>query len=638
MAVAAAVASAPAASSSTVVAATVPSATTISVDPVDGVGGACRPGATAATHLGTVLPGASVVAAADCAVAFGSSNDTATLRVSQPDGGGVAMWGITSGRLDASFDGPTGAGNGAIIDPISGAGTDWLVSGAIQSDGAFVGAGYCHNGVNDDFCLVRYLHDGSLDPTFDGPDGTGDGSFLDPIASGNDLANGMAIDATGRIVAAGSCGNGTNDDFCVARYLADGTPDPSFDGPSGSANGAFLSPVGAGNDWGYTADVGADGAIVVGGACHNGTNFDFCLVRFLEDGTRDPSFDGPSGSGNGAVTLAIGSGNDYLKRLEVGADGSIVAAGECDGAGGHDFCVARLLGDGSLDPAFDGPSGTANGAFLDPIGSAADNMATMTSDRSGRILLAGGCNNGVDLDMCLVRYLPDGMPDPSFDGPSGIADGAFLDPMGGTGNEYGRGLVVQPDGAILVTGWCPGSVDIDYCAARYHDDGTPDAGLTGPSGASAGSFTLSMAAGADISTSAVEGRDGRVFVIGSCMGGGGTRDFCLARLDHEGSVPDYANGATDWDTVGTGAFGACLRSLAGDPSTSTWLVDADATCGPADTDPWNAIPATQTTIARTSAVGGVAVANLRFGMRAATSQQSGSYVAPITFQVVAPAT
>ena len=39
---------------------------------------------------------------------------------------------------------------------------------AIQSDGKIVAAGYSDNGSNDDFALVRYNTDGSLDASFDG--------------------------------------------------------------------------------------------------------------------------------------------------------------------------------------------------------------------------------------------------------------------------------------------------------------------------------------------------------------------------------------------------------------------------------------------------------------------------------------
>ena len=54
------------------------------------------------------------------------------------------------------------------------------------------------NGSNDDFALVRYNTDGSLDTTFDG-----DGKVTTDIGSGHDRAFSVAIQSDGKIVAAG---------------------------------------------------------------------------------------------------------------------------------------------------------------------------------------------------------------------------------------------------------------------------------------------------------------------------------------------------------------------------------------------------------------------------------------------------
>src|SRR5687768_11706292 len=72
-AVAASIGGANAASSTTVVSATVPSASFVDITN-------CAPGQASRTSFGTVLPGAEVVTTADCDVEFGSSNDTAMLR------------------------------------------------------------------------------------------------------------------------------------------------------------------------------------------------------------------------------------------------------------------------------------------------------------------------------------------------------------------------------------------------------------------------------------------------------------------------------------------------------------------------------------------------------------------------------
>jgi hypothetical protein len=72
-----------AATSSTVVGATVPSATAITP--------ACATGAAGVTDIGNMLPGTAAATSLDCSVTFSSSNDTAQLRLGQTDLGGNAM-------------------------------------------------------------------------------------------------------------------------------------------------------------------------------------------------------------------------------------------------------------------------------------------------------------------------------------------------------------------------------------------------------------------------------------------------------------------------------------------------------------------------------------------------------------------
>lgn len=117
-------------------------------------------------------------------------------------------------------------------------------------------------------------------------------------------------------------------------------------------------------------------------------------------------------------------------------------------------------------------------------------------------------------------------------------------------------------------------------------------------------------------------------------------------------VADYDDaGGDDWSTAGANMFGACLRSVSAGAATvggTTWIADSDtigdeaaisADCGDGDADPWNAIPAVATNVARlgTPQSPATATAHLRFGFKAGASQAAGTYRAPVTFTVVAPA-
>jgi photosystem II stability/assembly factor-like uncharacterized protein len=116
------------------------------------------------------------------------------------------------------------------------------------------------------------------------------------------------------------------------------------------------------------------------------------------------------------------------------------------------------------------------------------------------------------------------------------------------------------------------------------------------------------------------------------------------------AVADFANdGTADFDTVGSlNLFGACLRDadLGATGGGGGWIEDTNtgADCADGDGDPWNAIPAGSpgvkiASIAAPDAENGATdpVAHIRFGFRAKADQPPGRYLAPLTFQVVAPA-
>ncbi|MBP8651596.1 MAG: InlB B-repeat-containing protein, partial [Deltaproteobacteria bacterium] len=124
---------------------------------------------------------------------------------------------------------------------------------AIQADGKIVVAGRSSSGADYDFAVVRYDDDGSLDTTF----GAG-GIVITPVGI-NDVFYALAIQADGKIVAAGCSRDGADDDFAVVRYNDDGSLDTTF-----GAGGIVITPVGI-NDVFYALAIQADGKIVAAG-------------------------------------------------------------------------------------------------------------------------------------------------------------------------------------------------------------------------------------------------------------------------------------------------------------------------------------------------------------------------------------
>ena len=123
------------------------------------------------------------------------------------------------GDLDTTF------GTGGKVTTAIGSDTDQALSVAIQSDGKIVAAGYSNNGRRLRLC-TRALRRGWLARH---QLWHSDGKVTTDFGSANDFARSVAIQSDGKIVVAGYSNNGSNDDFALVRYNTDGSLDASFD-------------------------------------------------------------------------------------------------------------------------------------------------------------------------------------------------------------------------------------------------------------------------------------------------------------------------------------------------------------------------------------------------------------------------
>jgi len=150
---------------------------------------------------------------------------------------GIARY-TTTGSLDTTDFGPDGyvmiaPGYGGLAYDVVIQPDGWIV---VAGDGDF-GSGY------DDFTLMRLNWLGGLDDEF----GSG-GIAYSSLVPGDDAARSVALQADGKIVAAGSASNGVDDDFAVARFLgAEAPPVPvpvltrhTFGGGGGETSGPTL--------------------------------------------------------------------------------------------------------------------------------------------------------------------------------------------------------------------------------------------------------------------------------------------------------------------------------------------------------------------------------------------------------------
>ena len=211
-------------------------------------------------------------------------DDQAVAMAVQPDGKilltGYSNTNIATVRYkpDGSLDKSFGK-NGIVITSVN-SGEDEAEDITLQEDGKILIAGKSNNGLNNDFALLRYNPDGSLDPTF----GKG-GIVVTGIRDGDDQASALCIQSDGKIIAAGSSNNGLNYDFALIRYNRNGSVDRSF-----GQNGVVLTYIREGNDLASAVIVQEDGKILAGGNSNSGTTNDFALIRYDKNGKIDTDF------------------------------------------------------------------------------------------------------------------------------------------------------------------------------------------------------------------------------------------------------------------------------------------------------------------------------------------------------------
>jgi len=330
---------------------------------------------------------------------FGTGNDEANSVAVRADGRIVVAGFSGSGTSqdfalagynpDGSLDTSFGTG-GRVTTPIGLATNDGINGIAIQSDGKIVAAGYSYDGTKRNFALARYNPNGSLDTTF----GAG-GKLTTPIGANNDLANCIAVQADGKIIAAGYSTNGTHFDFALARYNPNGSLDATF-----GTGGRVTTEIGL-DASDVIADIAiqTDGKIVAVGYTHTtSAGWDFALARYNTDGTLDTSF----GAG-GKVVTAIGTFNDYARSVAIQSDGKIIVGGQAQTAPNVDFALVRYNADGSVDTTF----GTG-GKVVTAFGTGATDTITSIAIQSDGKIVAAGYVYMADtyVDFALARYWP----------------------------------------------------------------------------------------------------------------------------------------------------------------------------------------------------------------------------------------
>jgi uncharacterized delta-60 repeat protein len=447
---------------------------------------------------------------------------------------------LTSGFLDA--DPVTGFGadhTGKVTTSIGGI-NDQAYAIGFQSGGKIVVAGSSQNGSNYNFALVRYNTDGIIDTTF-GTNGivtTSIGGINDQA-----YALVIQPDDTILVAGKSSINSsGTEFNFALAKYNADGTldNDPTT-GFGADHTGKVTTSIGGTDDEAYALGIQSDGSIVVAGTSQNGSNYNFALVRYNANGTIDADpVTGFGAAHTGIVTTSIGTNHDFATDLVIlsgdNLDKILVAGRSSYNSNGSvfNFALVRYNANGTIDAdpvtgfgvAHTGIVTTQIGIITTPTGIIDDQGHALGIQSDGKIVVAGNSydDSSIRYNFALVRYNANGTIDADPVTGFGAAHTGIVTTPFGNGNNFALALGIQKsDDSILVAGSSFNSSNYDFALLRYTKNGSLDT-IFGTGGIA----TTSIGSGIDYAYALGIQSDGKIVLAGTSQNGSNF-NFALAR-------------------------------------------------------------------------------------------------------------
>jgi uncharacterized delta-60 repeat protein len=307
--------------------------------------------------------------------------------------------------------------------------------------------------------LVIVGFPGDFDMSF----GTGGTQTYPVSADASDSPHTVIAQAGGKVVVAGREGSSDTASGYLLRINPDGTLDTTF-GDNGTVRENW-STVGV-TAASVAAAVQSDGKIVVLG----GSGGDVLLARFTVDGDLDAEF--------ALRRHAFGSADTSPSRLAIGPGDVIVVGGwmvPTTAVNVNDtanWFVARFLADGDVDATFAGDGLTEYHLADRDFGG----RVTVAPDGSvyGLNYAVASCSSCFLGSTSIFKLTPGGVLDTSFD-----TDGYARPPSAADDDSNIRDfqdLVAQPDGKLLVSGFCRSLLlGGDPAIWRLAPNGTPDA-------------------------------------------------------------------------------------------------------------------------------------------------------------------
>jgi uncharacterized delta-60 repeat protein len=355
-------------------------------------------------------------------------------------GGSSALdFAVARFNIDGTPDTTFGSNHiGTVLTP--GSGPSEATAVAIQTDGKIVVAGITGSsddlgssdglGSGDDFEVMRYNANGTLDTSFD-HDGKVTFNFGNFVDNGYSVGA-IAIQADGKIVVGGGAIRGSGlalytDEFAVARLNTNGSLDSSFDGDG-------KKTISFGNeDTLSSLLIRGTTILAVGTSAGGSPSSKVAIAAITHAGGMDNTF-----NGDGKFTAVLpGESYSTARAALVQPDGKIVIVG----AGGVDensplnLEMARFNANGGEDTTF----GAAHNGWVKTNlgGSYETGFGVITSVDGG--LIVGATSGGFDQ---FLGYSANGVPDATFG-----TNGKVIEKFGG-----GGGLVAGPGRRFVTAG------------------------------------------------------------------------------------------------------------------------------------------------------------------------------------------
>jgi uncharacterized delta-60 repeat protein len=349
---------------------------------------------------------------------------------------------LNNGNIDTTF-----ANNGSVLTDLDSRSAD--VRNLARTDGnKIVAVGSVNNGIFDDFALIQYQSDGSVDESF----GTY-GRVHTDIGADDDIAYSVAIDKNAKIVLAGVAYDATNSDIALVRYETNGTLDSSF-----NSNGKVLTDFGGDHNGAFGVAVDSLNRIVVAGYYTDSGSVSIALARYDNTGNLDTNFGSAGKIEFNSMTI-----EDAAMDIVIDVNNNIFIAGyiNSNNINDYDFLLMRFNTTGGI------VYNTNNTKFS----SGRDKANALALTKDGKIVLVGSAEMTLNhSDFAIARYKNDGTLDTTFSS-DGKTTLHFTDH-----DSYARGVDIAPNGKIIVTGYLENqhTLKYDFAVVRYNTDGSLD--------------------------------------------------------------------------------------------------------------------------------------------------------------------